>query len=159
MVRVRAFLRIIREHEAKGFKDPYHALKLDFSNKHDPFITFDDMSTHPSNVKEDKPAGAYQIKFRTWQDTCDITGWPRTFTEEMQDRIAMYLLQARPLKDVPHPRRSALGYIMEGKVEKAVNELKLWNLFAFLPGGGGQQQMTMSELSVDFDNYVKEAMK
>ena len=48
---------------------------------------------------------------------------------------------------------------MEGNVEKAVNELKLWNLFAFLPGGGKQQQMTMSELQTDFEKYIKEYSK
>jgi hypothetical protein len=36
---------------------------------------------------------------------------------------------------------------------------KLWNLFAFLPGGGKQQQMTMSELQTDFEKYIKEYSK
>ena len=79
----------------------------------------------------------------------------------MQDRFAMYLLQERPFDNTnkPNIRRSALGYIMEGNVEKAVNELKLWNLFAFLPGGDKQQQMTMSELQTDFEKYIKEYSK
>jgi len=156
LARVKAFLRIIREHEAKDFSDPYRALHWD-GKKH---ITFSDFSTHPSNKDEDKPAGAYQIIFTTWEDKLKVTGWPQTMTTAIQDRLAIYLLQERPLgKSPPHPRHSALGYIMEGDVEKAVNETKLWELFAFLPGGKKQQQITMPELKADFDKYVKEYSK
>ena len=156
MVRVRAFLRIIREHEAKGFAEPYHALKWEGRKQ----ITFSDLSTHPyASSKEDKPAGAYQIKYATWNLVLKQTGWPKTFDPNMQDRVAIYLLQERPLEKMPHPRRTALGYILEGDVEKAVNETKLWELFAFLPGGEKQQQISMEKLSADFDKYTKEYSK
>ena len=48
---------------------------------------------------------------------------------------------------------------MEGDVEKAVIEIKLWNLFAFLPGGAKQQQLTMDQLKILFEKYTKEYLK
>lgn len=155
--RVRAFLQIVREHEAKGFSDPYRALKFD-SAANPPHITFSDYSTHPyAKDRRNKPAGAYQIKFETWEEvTKKLTGWPMEFNPDMQDRIALFLLHRRPYESMPHPRRSALGYIMEGKVEDAVNKTKLWNEWACLPGGGRQSQMDMDELKSLFDRYVQE---
>ena len=151
LVRVKAFLRIIREHEAKDFKEPYKALR--YINKQ--HVMFDGFNTHPyADEQIDKPAGAYQIKWATWKDvTRKLTGWPQDFTPETQDRIALYLLQRRPSKDMPHPRRSAFGYIMEGKVEDAVNQTGLPDEWSFLPGGKGQQ-ITMSELKERFEKYV-----
>lgn len=153
LARVKAFLRIIREHEAKGYKDPYRALYFD-GRQH---TTFSDASKHPSSEGKDKPAGAYQIKWGTWDHVTNRTGWPRSFDQEMQDRIAIYLLQERPLDRMPHPRRSALGYIMEGDVENAVTKCNLAKLFAFLPGGGKQQQITMPQLKTLFVQYTKDA--
>ena len=151
--RVKAFLKIIREHEANGFDDPYHALKWD-GKKH---ISFSDLSKHPSDNKQDKPAGAYQIKWSTFDEAQKATGWPTSFTPIDQDRAAIYELQGKAIEK--HPRRSALGYIMEGKVEQAVNETKLWKLFAFLPGGGKQQLIEMDKLKQDFSTYTKEFSK
>ena len=151
MVRVKAFLRIIREHEAKGFSEPYHALKWEGRKQ----ISFSDLSTHPSNREKNEPAGAYQIKWSTWDDvTRKLIGWPPNFVPETQERIALYLLQRRPNKDMPHPRRSALGYIMEGKIEDAVNQTGLPNEWSFLPGGKGQQ-IDMNKLKTLFDQYVQ----
>ncbi len=152
--RVKAFLRIIREHEAKGFADPYKALKWE----HNQHVSFSDMSTHPSNRVENRPAGAYQIKWRTFTQAKDETGWSDYFTPIDQDRAAIYLLQSKS-SGASYPRRTALGYIMEGKPEQAVNETKLWNLFAFLPNGGKQQQITMDKLKQTFDTYTKEYAK
>ena len=152
--RVRAFLRIIREHEAKGFSDAYHALKWD--GKH--HICFTDMSEHPSNRVENKPAGAYQIKWNTLNKVKEETGWPDSFTPIDQDRAAIYLLQSKS-NGAAYPRRTALGYLMEGKVEQAVNDTKLWGLFAFLPGGGKQQLISMDKLKQSFDAYVEEYSK
>ena len=56
---------------------------------------------------------------------------------------------------VPHPRRSALGYIMERDVEKAVNETKLWHEWSCLPGGTHKAKITMTDLKVKFTKYVK----
>ena len=151
MVRVKAFLRIVREHEAKGFDRPYHALLWD-GKKH---IVFSDFSGHPYNNGTNKPAGAYQIKKDTYKDALEATGWPGSFTPVDQDRAAIYLLQERKSPGAD-PKRTALGYIMEGKVEQAVNETKLWKLFAFLPGGDKQQQLNMDKLKQIFSTYVLE---
>jgi muramidase (phage lysozyme) len=155
LARVSAFLRIIRDYEAKGYKDPYHALHSD-GKQH---LTFSDWSTHPMGAQKSKPAGAYQIIYTTWEGICKGTGWPKTFDPEMQDRLAIFLLQERPRERMPHPRRSALGYIMENRIEKAVNETRLAELFAFLPGGGKQQQISMAELKALFDKYVRDYSK
>lgn len=153
--RVKAFLRIIREHEAKGFADPYKALRWE-NNQH---VCFSDMSRHPYAESDiNKPAGAYQIKWHTLRDDLKFTGWQATFIPLDQDRIAIYELQGRA-SGTSYPRRTALGYIMEGQVEQAVNETKLWNLFAFLPGGGKQQQITIDALKQTFDIYTKEYAK
>lgn len=154
--RIQAFLRITREHEAKGFLDPYKALKFDPSLKPNPFVTFDGYHTHPSNAKSNKPAGAYQIKFQTWQGVLAAMRWEPDFTPAMQDRVAIYLLQSRFEKETDWPsRRTALGYILEGDIEKAVNQTKLWNEWAYLPGGGRQSQISMKDLKELFDKYSK----
>jgi muramidase (phage lysozyme) len=155
MVRVQAFLRIIREHVAgettlKDKDRSYHLLQNDKNSK-DPFAALNPdtaLGMHPSDLKKNKPAGAYQIIYSEWKKTIDATGWPKTFTPDMQDRIAMYLLQACPTKDTPHPRRSALGYIMENKLDEAVNLIK--------------QEKELAHWSGDFakfNSYVNEATK
>jgi hypothetical protein len=150
--RVKAFLRIIREHEAKGFVDPYKALKWE-NNQH---VCFSDMSRHPYAEPDlDKPAGAYQIKWRTFKGVINETGWVDSFASGDQDRAAIYLLQSKS-SSTSYPRRTALGYIMEGKPQQAINETGLWNLFAFLPGGGKQQLISMDNLKQAFDTYTKE---
>lgn len=152
--RVKAFLRIIREHEAKGYADPYRALHWDGKQQ----TTFTDMSRHPYEVSnEDKPAGAYQLRWFTFKQAVAETGWPNSFTPLDQDRVAIYELQRRN-KGASQPKRTALGYILEGKVEQAVNDTKLWKLFAFLPNGSGQQ-IDMPTLIHIFDTYIAEFAK
>jgi muramidase (phage lysozyme) len=153
--RLNAFLRIIREHEAKGFSDPYVALRWDGAEK----VVIQSLERHPSNENENKPAGAYQIKWRTFQDSkrggvVIQMGWLPTFYPADQDRVAVYLLQARPFGVGGPARKSALGYILQGDVERAVNEAKLWNEWACLPGGGKQSQLTMASLKELFAKYT-----
>jgi muramidase (phage lysozyme) len=156
MARVRAFLRIVREHEAKGFDEPYRALRYDPTAK-PAHIKFHDFATHPYlSEQKNKPAGAYQIKLDTWNEVIKAEGWPVDFTPDMQDRIAIYLLHQRPMGSSPHPRRSALGYVMEGQIEDAINKTSLWNLWACLPGGGRQSQIDMDHLKRLFGQYVQE---
>lgn len=157
IVRIRAFLRILREHEAKGFKDPYHALRYDPSAK-PPHVTFPDHNSHPYAAgNQNKPAGAYQIKLETWKMvTRNTIGWPDHFSPDMQDRIAMFLLQQRPYGTTQHPRRSALGYIMEGQIEDAINKTGLWNEWSCLPGGGRESQIDIDRLKTLFSQYVRE---
>lgn len=155
--RVQAFLRILRELEAKGYQDPYHALHYDGKNHR----TFEDFSQHPSGKEENNPAGAYQIRRDSWRVAIKAMGWPEVFDKTAQDRAAIFKLFGRPFPSKPpiHPRRNALGYIMEGKVQEAVEETGLHNEWACLPGGGRQAQISMPELKERFNKYVKECMK
>ena len=153
--RVKAFLRIIREHVTKGADDPYRAL----DKVGDKFNTFTDMSKHPYAASDkDYPAGAYQIGWRIFDRNIRDTGWPSSFEPHDQDRAAIYLLQGRSIGD-GYPKRTSLGYIMEGKVEQAVNDTKLWERFNFLPGGGKTQLIDMSTLKQTFDQYTAELSK
>ena len=153
--RVEAFLRIIRENAAKGFDDHYYAHKIE-GGKH---ISFTDVMQHPyASSEENKPAGAYQIKWAEFKRCKDATGWPSSFTPQDQDRAAIYELQGRDSGD-SYPRKTALGYVMEGKVEQAVNDTKLWKLFAFLPGGGKEQLIDMAALKKTFEKYTTELSK
>lgn len=157
--RVQAFLRIIREHEAKGFKDPYRALRFDSRQRSNPFITFSDFSDHPYlATKDNLPAGAYQIKTTTWKEIIEVfTGWPKIFDPQAQDRAALYILQSMKERTASSGvSRTALGYILEGKIEKAVESTKLYEKFAFLPGGGRQTQISMSEVKMLFKKYIEE---
>jgi muramidase (phage lysozyme) len=162
MVRVEAFLRIIREHVAgeTSLKDKnrsYQLKQYDKSAK-EPFADLNtDLKTHPFKKEKSKPAGAYQIAYSTWEKMANATAWPQTFTPEMQDRGAMYQLQAYP-DSYAHPRRSALGYIMEGELEKALNIIKQVPELADWPGGANQQLVSTS-LKTTFDNYVGEESK
>ncbi|SFZ79562.1 hypothetical protein [Chitinimonas taiwanensis] len=160
--RVQAFLRIIREHEAKGFKDPYHALRFDPKERSNPFVTFSNFSDHPHSInKIDKPAGAYQIKPDTWKRVTEqLTGWSKEFSPEGQDRAALLLLQIRnETRPDGAMSKTALGYILEEKIEDAAIKTKLHNEWAFLPGGGKQSQINMSDLKSKFAKYVQEHAK
>lgn len=153
LARARAFMRIIREHEAKGYKDPYKALHYDPSNKANPLSTFDDLSHHPLPKTNNKPAGAYQIKRQTFDFVSSSMGWPETFTKKDQDRAAIYLLQGRRVA-AQDPARTALGYIFEGKIEQAINDTKLWNEWSCLPHNGKEAQLSMPDLLKQFAQYV-----
>jgi hypothetical protein len=104
------------------------------------------------------PAGAYQIKYNTFNAVIDATGWPSTFTAKDQDCIAIYLLQGRRVKD-SSPSRTALGYILEGKIEQAIKSTKLWLEWSCLPSEGKEAQMTMDQLNEKFVMYTKESHK
>ena len=158
LARIKAFLRILREHEAKGYKDPYRALKYDPSKGVHSHTTFDDLSIHPSDRRSNMPAGAYQIKYNTFNAVIDATGWQPTFSEKDQDRMAMYLLQGRRVKD-SSPSRTALGYILEGKIEQAIKNTRLWLEWSCLPSEGKEAQMTMDELKKKFVDYTGELHK
>jgi muramidase (phage lysozyme) len=164
LARVEAFLRIIREY-AVGEKSPedrdqsYKVLSYDKDNKEKPIVWIEGgLGTHPGGDTNDISSGAYQLKYRIWNDSIKRMGWPRTFEGKMQDRVVMYLLQSTPgpmLDDAHSPRHSALGYIMEGDLDMAVNEPKLIKLYPFLPGGK-KEQLTMTALNTKFKQYLQE---
>lgn len=139
MVRVQAFLRIIREHVAgeTSLADKERSYRVLRYNTGKIELNKDEkLSAHPyAEVGDDIPAGAYQINYDLWSGAISMTGWPKTFGQDMQDRVAMYLLQAIPRKPVPHPRPSALGWIMKGEIGKAIDLIRQDSDMAHWPGG------------------------
>lgn len=98
--------------------------------------------------------GRYQINWRAWDHVIKATGWPRSFTSDMQDRIAMYLLQSYP-EVATHPRRCALGYIMEGEIEKAVYIVKQEpKLTEWL--GVSISSLDSTTLKKEFEKFIEE---
>lgn len=171
--RVKAFLKIIREHETEGFEEAekYFALpdgkdketgklvkrKFKSDDRH-PFDDDKDNLPFKYDIKDfygniNASAGAYQLDWRTFNRAKEATGWPASFKQADQDRAAIYELQGRSTK-ADYPKRTALGYIMEGKIEQAVNDTKLWELFGCLPGGK-KAKLKMEEFKNEFDRYAK----
>ena len=147
-IRVQAFLRIIREHETEGYRNPYAALQF----KNGIHSTFDDDSAHPfTNSRASTPAGAFQIKLGTFERVTSMMGWPSDFKKESQDRVAILLLQLRSASE-SKKTETALGYIMQGKVKEAVQRTGLWNEWSILPGGA-DQKITMQKLIELFNDY------
>lgn len=183
MVRVQAFLRIIREYAVgekslsekdssyhvlsygivkqeavKGKESSKSAEKVDDQKKQRIMIKDGDLSVHPADKSEsDKfkniPAGAYQLTYDVWKKAIDRMGWPRSFGRATQDRLAIYFLQSTPEVTVNGIRRSALGYIMEGKIQEAVNTAKLNEKYPFLPGGK-KAELDMASLIEKSKNYI-----
>jgi muramidase (phage lysozyme) len=173
MARVKAFLKAIRTKEAEGYSEAeaYYSIPAgkDGNGKYLKRRFFD-TSAHPfsewshENIskkdfygRQNTSAGAYQTKESTWRQVLDATGWPIAFTPEMQDRIAIRLLQGRS-EEVNGIRRTALGYVMEGKVEDAIEKTHLWNEWSCLPHGA-ESKYTMAQLRSDFEKYLQEFIK
>ena len=176
MVRVRAFLKIVRECETSGFSelDAFLALPDGRDPKTGKFMKrkFASTNTHPfsndSSVSYDKKdfygnpntsAGAYQIKLGTWEDTIRNTGWPRKFDADMQNRIAIQRLQYRN-DGSKSLRKTALGHVMQGEIEKAITETNLPDEWSWLPGGKDKKvKITMTEIKTKFLSYIEEIKK
>jgi muramidase (phage lysozyme) len=138
-------------------------LSYDKDNKEKPVVWIEGgLDAHPAekskaDMNKDISAGAYQLSYSIWNSAIKRMGWPRTFDGKMQDRVAMYQLQSIPhetIDDAKCPRLSALGYIMEGDLDKALNEPKLIKLYPFLPSGK-KEQLKMTELNTKFKQYLK----
>ena len=176
MVRVKAFLKIVREYETNGFSeaDVYFALP-DVKNPttRKPLKRmFTSTNTHPFSVdspvqyetsdyydNENTSAGAYQIKLGTWKDVIRDMGWPKKFDIDMQTRIAIHRLQYRNDKGRPL-HKTALGYLMQGDIERAVSETNLSDEWSWLPGGKEKNvKISMPELKAKFSAYVEAMIK
>lgn len=149
IARLQAFLRIIRERETGGHPDPYHALH---SSKAGVFLTFKDESQHPGGAA----AGAYQILESTFDKTIctPMKFWPKTFTPATQDRSAIFLLQFRK-ETGSHPQRTALGYILQGDIDKALSNTTLNKEWVSLPGGSQSRGFTLDQLKTLFNQYTQ----
>ncbi|MQA41996.1 hypothetical protein [Rugamonas aquatica] len=137
-LRVRAFLKVLREWECHGIKDEdrYFRLQQSINGK----ITFSDTSTHPRAASggEHTFAGAYQIALGTWKGQVK-KGLPADFSPATQDRMAVSIIEGRS--------GNPLGKIRQGKIEDAVKLLpKEWSS---LPGGVDARHETRAK-----QNYV-----
>lgn len=131
-LRVRAFLKVLREWENHGIADDeqrYFSLYRKATDKTQPF--FSDTSKHPFEGvdAENTPAGAYQITLRTYMQISNkIYGIGRGFSPSSQDRLAVKLIEGR----------KALGLLREGKIREAVS--KLTSEWSSLPNGDGARR-------------------
>lgn len=151
-LRLRAFLKVLREWECHGIEDEkrYFVLQQKIDGKN----TFTDTSTHPRAIIGGSGtfAGAYQISVGTWKAQVNM-GLPSDFSPATQDRLAVSILEGR----------SALGKIRKGEIDAAVKMLvKEWSS---LPGGHDQRHekrgktdyiFTMSDLMDRYNVFLNE---
>lgn len=153
-LRVRAFLKVLREFECHGIDDKDRYFRL--QNKIDGKITFTDTSTHPrKNIGgEGTFAGAYQISLGTYEGQVK-KGLPSDFSPANQDRLAVSIIEGRG--------GNPLGKIRQGNIEGAVRELT--SEWSSLPGGvdcrhemRGKQnyRFTMADLVERYNIFLNE---
>jgi muramidase (phage lysozyme) len=135
-LRVRAFLKVLREWECHGIADDnqrYFALYntgkgqeyFKGTDKH----PFEDVAQRPVNT----PAGAYQIVLDTYTAfTKPIFGIGPGFSPIHQDRIAIAIIEDYTRKDKPYKKGDILSLIRTNRIAEAVTALT--GQWASLPG-------------------------
>lgn len=153
-LRVRAFLKVIREWECHSIVDDsrrYFALQRHEGDKEQPY--FSDTSTHPySNRPEEKGSfsGAYQIKYDTWKELVTKFGMPAGFTPELQDRFAVAKIEGR----------HALGLIRQGKIREAIGNTQLTKEWSSLAGGvHARKGKNLDDLLIRYNQNLEELIK
>lgn len=131
-VRVRAFLRVIREGESGQTASAY---RMRYGGAGSAPKYFDDLTKHPK-IFEQTPdglrssaAGAYQATWTTWIETASLWGLP-DFSEQSQDEFAV----ARVIY------RDALEDVKAGRFEEACR--KCSTEWTSLPGGAEENAAT-----------------
>jgi muramidase (phage lysozyme) len=153
-IRLRAFLKVIREWENHGIADDakrYFALQWKPGDKTQPFFT--DTSTHPFSATPDQKgsfSGAYQIAYKTWRELIDVLGMPAGFSPALQDRYAVAKIEGR----------QALGLIREGKIKEAISTTSLTSEWSSLPGGvHARKGKTMEDLLATHRAFMEEIFR
>jgi muramidase (phage lysozyme) len=153
-LRLRAFLKVLREWECHGEKDDSKRYYM-LPGKG----TFTDTKTHPFEGKETKngtPSGAYQIILKNYVNFLKGGyGLEPGFTPLHQDRMAVLLLEVAPAGN-------ALAEIRKGNIEKAVDIAK--ETWASLPGGTQPRQengrkFTMADVLRRYNDFLNEQIK
>jgi len=168
-LRMKAFLRCLREYECQAERDDakrYHMLNSPLPNGEKRFANF---AKHPwYGVMDHLPhngssaAGAYQMTSDTWREflkvvephLSNIQDTP-TFSPLMQDRLAVAILESK----------SALASVRTGNIQEAVN--KITGRWSSLPGGKHNlnrktpdgKPMDMNYFTALFNTYLNEEMK
>lgn len=164
-LRIRAFLRCIREFECQAEHDDGKRYQmLNFPPPGNSGSRFSGYATHPWNgfAPPAKPhstaAGAYQILQGTWKEVFDnglIELKGDRFSPAVQDRIAVMKLEDR----------AALHLVRTGSIEEAIG--KLTSEWTSLPGGkenahrltADKKPMDMAYFQSLFDKYLNEERK
>jgi muramidase (phage lysozyme) len=125
-LRMRAFLKVIREWECHGIPDEqrYYRLQKELNGS----MYFTDASTHPYSNQPDAKgtfSGAYQIRYATWKEQVIKFNLPSNFTPLTQDMMAVSLLETR----------HALGKIRKGEIREAIIDTKIASEWSSLPSG------------------------
>mgnify|MGYP003343551051 CR=1 FL=1 len=137
-LRIRAFLKIIREwecHQESSDEARYRLLGMGL--KLEGMQTFSDTIKHPFEGTEHEgkrfnPAGAYQIILSTYRlYTNGRHGIPKGFSPVIQDRIAVAIIEEQASSS--GASRTALSAIRRGDIKEAV--ALLCNQWSSLPGG------------------------
>lgn len=179
-LRMKAFLRCIRDYECQAEKDDakrYNMLNTALPDSKSP--SFSDYQTHPWFIIEkakwpkSTAAGAYQITCTTWlgltkglgkggvvnekiQDFFFEIG-DKTFSPEVQDRMAVALIDSR--------KNDPLGDIRKGKFEDAIP--KLIDEWTSLPGAkenatrrtADGKPMDMAHFRFLYERHLDELLK
>jgi len=170
-LRIKAFLRCIRDFECTA--QPDDAKRYKMMNTHLPgstSITFESFETHPwADIPEDQrprrdsgrstACGAYQITCPTWHgliyERCLIFNEQHWFTPEIQDRMAVIIIESMPERidprnpDIPN----ALRDVRAGRIEDAVR--KVANQWASLPGGVQNSSRTVNGQPMDMSYFMR----
>ncbi|GAB2854030.1 hypothetical protein GCM10027277_23130 [Pseudoduganella ginsengisoli] len=151
-LRLRAFLKVLREFECHGEPDDSKRYYLLNGGK-----SFKDVSTHPFESLGDRSntaAGAYQILLGTYYELLKPHfGFKRGFTPLQQDRMATRLIEAS---------KQSLSLIRTGKIEEAASILK--TTWTSLPGGIHVRKkdgyvFTMNDLKNRYQSFLIEQIK
>jgi muramidase (phage lysozyme) len=150
-LRMRAFLKVIREWECQSIPDEkrYFALQRKKGDKEQPY--FSDTSTHPY---ADRPlesgsfAGAYQMRYATWNELVEKFGMPADFSPATQDRMAVVLIENR---------QDALGKIRKGEIREAITTTHLPSEWSSLPGGRDpRKDKTLDDVIETYNKFLKD---
>jgi hypothetical protein len=159
-IRVRAFLKILREWENHGIPDDakrYYALYKTGKNQE----YFTDMSKHPyEDSGKDAPAGAYQIRLSTYKRLIKKDfGVGPGFSQAQQDRLAVLLIELyTPAK---YKTGDILTLVRTGKIAEAIRVLNV-DQWASLPGNAQSNKINKTTGKVftidEVVSYHKEIM-
>lgn len=156
-LRVRAFLKVLREWENHGIADDeqrYFSLYRKATDKTQPF--FSDTTKHPfEGVDADNtPAGAYQIILDTYRRLVNARfGIGPGFSQLHQDRLAVALIEALSKKDGSLKQGDALTMIRTGQISEATRVLNA--IWASLPGTKQSRKDHKTNKAFSIDDVVE----
>lgn len=154
-LRMRAFLDVIASQETHGIEQAKSWYVLNSNINGSKYAS--DLNSHPWNglprpisTKENPvstAAGRYQLTITAWKEANENGNDLLDFTKSTQDRLAVIRLEYR----------KALGLVRKGDIEAAVS--KLTSEWIVLPGAKNNGRYKMSDLLLDYTNFLNRHMK